>query len=692
MFRGTPQPDIMDKNLHIRDKGRFGYHLHQLLLEYEYMEELARGEGKGTCTVGSDDRTQSSLGKSYDQPELFPKSTGKTMPGMKTYGMTRGPLPQLVGDDGEPTQDAIRRVGDDAEPMQGDIRRVGDDEPVQGAILRATEVEPMQGAILRASEVAVKQSIRRAGSVGAKHSVRRAGAGSLMDLSWRNMFTALISRRTGLFTVESCCKMLTDFAPNSERDVLRRILRSASMAAQSSPAAGCGSIETNIDFAVFVSLMENELSDHLHPQGSSKFDKHLKDLREALSHAADNRNKQKLTAREKQVIMLEILPGMLILLNGLIIGYSADMDPDSFYWNLVETVFCFCFTVEAIVRFSLAGGCRRFLTGDDSAWNVFDVFCLCCAYTDLAIAYGLEMAGDNIHFDGILLLKLFRLIRVCRLVRMMRFGAVKELRTIIEGIVAGISVLAWAIALLFFTIYVVAISARILIPGQGEFADVSVAMMTVFRCFTDGCDALNGLSLPETLRQQFGVPFTLIYMVISLFVIIGIFNLIMAVFLDKVLNEHVARELNELGLRSDEMEEYISTVIGALAEGRRLPLRNKSFVQKLCDSMRRKRNAHDPVNHRFSMLAKVNKDLEVSRECFNKWLEYPEMIEMLRECHVETATKYELFDLLDADISGALGFRELVHGLMRLRGPITKADIVSIDLKVHHLAQMVGLE
>ncbi|CAJ1387372.1 unnamed protein product [Effrenium voratum] len=44
----------------------------------------------------------------------------------------------------------------------------------------------------------------------------------------------------------------------------------------------------------------------------------------------------------------------------------------------------------------------------------------------------------------------------------------------------------------------------------------------------------------------------LVYMVLFLFVVIGIFNLIMAVFLDSVLNDHVARELQELGYRSEE--------------------------------------------------------------------------------------------------------------------------------------------
>ena len=58
------------------------------------------------------------------------------------------------------------------------------------------------------------------------------------------------------------------------------------------------------------------------------------------------------------------------------------------------------------------------------------------------------------------------------------------------------------------------------------------------------------------------------------------------------------------------------------------------------------------------------------------------LLELFREAHIETATKSEVFDVLDSDMSGALTVQELTSGLMRLRGPITKTDVVATRLQV----------
>ena len=52
---------------------------------------------------------------------------------------------------------------------------------------------------------------------------------------------------------------------------------------------------------------------------------------------------------------------------------------------------------------------------------------------------------------------------------------------------------------------------------------------------------------------------------------------------------------------------------------------------------------------------------------------------------IETATKSELFDVLDADMGGELTLSELRNGLMRLRGPITKSDIVAVRLEIYNI-------
>merc|ERR1711988_1675431 len=62
---------------------------------------------------------------------------------------------------------------------------------------------------------------------------------------------------------------------------------------------------------------------------------------------------------------------------------------------------------------------------------------------------------------------------------------------------------------------------------------------------------------------------------------------------------------------------------------------------------------------------------------------------MLEDAHIETSTRADLFDVLDVDMGGELAIGELVDGLMRLRGPITKSDIVAVRLKVSYMTKMV---
>merc|ERR1712190_641155 len=79
----------------------------------------------------------------------------------------------------------------------------------------------------------------------------------------------------------------------------------------------------------------------------------------------------------------------------------------------------------------------------------------------------------------------------------------------------------------------------------------------------------------------------------------------------------------------------------------------------------------------------------VTREVFSEWLREPEILGLLEEVEVETSTKWELFDALDVDGGGELTVEELVSGLMKLRGPVSKNDIVATRLKLLYVTELV---
>merc|ERR1719353_2778388 len=81
-----------------------------------------------------------------------------------------------------------------------------------------------------------------------------------------------------------------------------------------------------------------------------------------------------------------------------------------------------------------------------------------------------------------------------------------------------------------------------------EFSTVPASMFTVFRCFVDGCSANDGTPLQERLRTRYGAPFMITYFLSMIFVQIGVFNLIMAIFIDTVAKNSDKRLQEELGL------------------------------------------------------------------------------------------------------------------------------------------------
>merc|ERR1719446_433462 len=77
----------------------------------------------------------------------------------------------------------------------------------------------------------------------------------------------------------------------------------------------------------------------------------------------------------------------------------------------------------------------------------------------------------------------------------------------------------------------------------------------------------------------------------------------------------------------------------------------------------------------------------VTRERFQAHVKDPEIEDMLDDIDVSVTNLEGLFDVLDADGSGQLEPRELVNGLMKLRGTAEKSDAVAALLGVRALQQ-----
>lgn len=394
---------------------------------------------------------------------------------------------------------------------------------------------------------------------------------------------------------------------------------------------------------------------------------------------------------------LDIISAAVIMLNALVIGISADVEAEHVVWKVLEIIFTVFFYVEFFIKLKILGW-REIFLGHAASWNYFDVFCLSTAAIDLGVTYGyaLLFPGESADLGGFLLIKILRLARLGRLIRLLRFKIFAELKRMIHGVFAGLRVLLWAVVLLVFCIFMLAIVARFMITDDElpEFSTVPNAMFTLFRCYTDGCAAYDGTPLPERVRTKFGDLFMIIYVLLFLFVTVGIFNLIMAVFIDNVVSSHVKTRQSQLGAQSAEMQEKIIRSLGTLvAQGDTDPgeVPPMTFMQKVRGSISRLSGKDDRKDGPsiLSTDQMFPEGTEVSKEIFNKWIKSEEMLLMLEDVGIEVATRYELFDVLDADLSGVLNLQELVEGLMRLRGPVSKNDMVAVRLKVEYLTHVL---
>jgi len=90
--------------------------------------------------------------------------------------------------------------------------------------------------------------------------------------------------------------------------------------------------------------------------------------------------------------------------------------------------------------------------------------------------------------------------------------------------------------------------------------------------------------------------------------------------------------------------------------------------------------------NKFKML---DSGMRITRQVFDMWLRDDGFLKLLDSLDINTSNKAELFDVLDSDQSGELEVEEIISGLMRMRGPPQKSDMIAALLGVRHAVAVV---
>merc|ERR1712150_211920 len=380
--------------------------------------------------------------------------------------------------------------------------------------------------------------------------------------------------------------------------------------------------------------------------------------------------------------MLEVPIGIVIILNGAMLGLQADWEIEGWTgWFWFEQAFTLIFLAEMFARIRYSG-CRAHFTGHDWCWNGFDAFVVFFAVVE-TIAHVLALVAD-IDTYSFTLIRLLRLTRLARLLRIFRLHFLKELSLMIKGFLGGIRTLLWAVVLLFFAIYIIAVlatstvgRARLepVIDKEELFSSVPRSMFTAFRCFVGDCTTLQGRPITLLLAQVYGWSYVMGYLAAMMLVTFGISNLIVSIYVENTMNAAKTMDAKDKSQRERE-----SLRIAHLTKK---VLKRFTALHRACSGVIRIHSLHSETDQED-----IDLEMHVSKELFLLIVQDEEMQRLLDELDIPP-DRADLFDIVDADHSGDLQVSELVQGILKVRGEARKSDVVASLLAVRAAQDMI---
>lgn len=287
---------------------------------------------------------------------------------------------------------------------------------------------------------------------------------------------------------------------------------------------------------------------------------------------------------------------------------------------------------------------------------------------------------------GASLLRFCRLIRLVRVVKVFRLNYMKELRLMVKGLVGGIRTLLLAFALLFAVLYVIAGFATMTIgrdsrtPGdlQGHFENIPQSMFTSFRCFSGECFADTGAPIASVMSSVFGWPFVLSYVLSYMLVSMGIFNVILAVYVD--ITMRAAKETE-----ATTAEQYSRESI-------RIARTTRELLKKFAEAYRLFHDSHEVgrlILATTSSTEDIHDNIAITKELFLLVIQDQSVQKLMNDLDLPS-DRANLFEVIDADGSGTLHVTELVQGLLKIRGELTKSDTVATLLTAQAIQGMLA--
>eukprot|EP00438_Fugacium_kawagutii_P017193 Skav204496 [mRNA] locus=scaffold1457:91869:106236:- [translate_table: standard] len=200
-------------------------------------------------------------------------------------------------------------------------------------------------------------------------------------------------------------------------------------------------------------------------------------------------------------------------------------------------------------------------------------------------------------------------------------------------------------------------------------------------------DAEDGSAIAAVLAKEFGLVFVLGYVVSYLFVVMGIFNVILAVYVDITMK--AAKENDAVTA-----EQYVPLAPTSARESIRVAraTRELASISTQVEEHHDHLSSHLEIKETAELFTddEIHENIEISKELFLLVVQDRGAQFLMDELDLP-ANRAQLFDVIDADGSGSLHIQELVQGLLKIRGEVPLLEILRRCCgEVQDLAEIAG--
>mmetsp|Transcript_62292 Transcript_62292/g.157429 ORF Transcript_62292/g.157429 Transcript_62292/m.157429 type:complete len:394 (-) Transcript_62292:112-1293(-) len=376
-------------------------------------------------------------------------------------------------------------------------------------------------------------------------------------------------------------------------------------------------------------------------------------------------------------MLIDSLMASIICINAVFIGIQMDHSNSDVGWTLMDVLFSSIFIAEIIFKVNLHGVRGHFL-GHMWMMNCFDATLVILDVFQLLLVMLFPQVREAAEdMPSASLFRIVRLIKITRLLRVLQNEVFKDLLSMVQGILGGMTTLAWSMVLFFLVIYVMALLFREFFGRKQRenvfefFNSVPRSMFTTFRCSFGDCSTAGGVPIFEYVNEYYGGAASIFYCLFVFGVTIGIFNVISAIFVESTMAAALSLQSSKKQQRLQDEKLWNSRITQLI--------RNLVEVSQ-----------HHKLTGKLSAEVEDIVQVDFPGSVLDEAVKLPAVQEALDDLDIDPADHRYLSDFLDPDNGGSVGVIDFIDGIRRLRGDPRRSDIVSIDLMVRSIQKVLG--